>query len=100
VCKRDHSCDAIVVGGWSGPDGAAPDAARFSLRGDEIAYVAGMDTAGRHAELADAIADWLSGRIAEEVAFDRYHRGRDEHVLADWTACTSLAHDLSQLADA
>ncbi|HXY17744.1 MAG TPA: hypothetical protein VEH79_06220 [Gaiellaceae bacterium] len=26
------------VAGWRGPDGAAPDAAEFSLRGDELAY--------------------------------------------------------------
>jgi flavin-dependent dehydrogenase len=27
------------VSGWLGPDGAAPDGAEFSLRGDELAYV-------------------------------------------------------------
>jgi len=36
----------------------------------------------------------------EEQAFSRYHRDRDEHVLADWAECTSLARDLSQLAAA
>ncbi len=189
----EHHVEALrtlyyrYVSGWSDPGGAAPDAAEFSLRGDEIAYVfpsdaglacvgisapsadfaafraapdaeldrrlrahpglagrwadatpagraaggppepswmrapagpgwalvgdaavhqdpwtgAGMDTAGRHAVLAaDAIADWLGGRVTEAEAFGRDHRDRDEHVLADWTECTSLARDLSQLADA
>ena len=60
---------------------------------------AGMDTAGRHAVLAaDAIADWLGGVAPEEEAFARYRRARDEHVLADWQECTTLARDLSQLA--
>ena len=59
---------------------------------------AGMDTAGRHAVMAaDAVADWLSGHATEEDVLRRYHRDRDEHVLADWTECTSLARDLSQL---
>ena len=62
---------------------------------------AGMDTAGRHAVIAaDAVADWLSGGATEEDALGRYHRDRDKHVLADWTECTSLARDLSQLAAA
>jgi flavin-dependent dehydrogenase len=62
---------------------------------------AGMDTAGRHAVMAaDAVADWLSGHATEEDVVRRYHRDRDEHVLADWTECTSLARDLSQLAAA
>jgi len=60
-----------------------------------------MDTAGRHAVMAaEAIADWLRGRVSEEEAQARYHERRDAHVLADWTECTSLARDLSQLATA
>jgi flavin-dependent dehydrogenase len=60
---------------------------------------AGMDTAGRHAVMAaEAIADWLSGRASEGEALARYRTERDEHVLADWAECTSLARDLSQLA--
>jgi hypothetical protein len=44
--------------------------------------------------------DWLSGGATEEDALGRYHRDRDEDVLADWTQCTSLARDISQLAAA
>lgn len=32
------------VGGWRGPDGAAPDGAEFSLRRDELAYVFPSDS--------------------------------------------------------
>jgi len=42
----------------------------------------------------------LAGRASEEEAQARYHERRDAHVLADWTECTSLARDLSQLATA
>jgi len=71
------------VAGWRGPDGESP----------------GTDTAGRHAvPAAEAIADWLSGRGDGGEAFTRYYGDRDEHVLADWTECTSVARDLSQLA--
>lgn len=174
------------MSGWRGPDGSPPDAAEFSLNGDEIAYVfpsdaglacigvsaprrdfdafragpdnelgrrigahpglaarwadaapagraaggppeaswirtpvgprwvlvgdaavhqdpwtgAGMDTAGVHAVLAaDAIAAWLCDGVPEADALARYHRERDEHVLADWEECTTLARDLSQLAE-
>jgi flavin-dependent dehydrogenase len=61
---------------------------------------AGMDTAGQHAVLAaDAIAGSLNGGVPEEGAFAAYHRARDAHVLADWEECTTLARDLSQLAE-
>ncbi len=191
AAAAEHEVEALrtlyyrYVSGWCGPDGEPPDAAEFSLNGDEIAYVfpsdaglacigvsaprddfgafraapdaelgrrieahpglaarwanaapagraaggppepswmrtptgpgwllvgdaavhqdpwtgAGMDTAGRHAVLAaEAIADWLGGIVTEEEALARYRRARDEHVLADWRECTTLARDLSQLA--
>jgi flavin-dependent dehydrogenase len=60
---------------------------------------AGVDPPGRHADLAaGAIADWLGGVMPEEEALARYRRARDDHVLADWQECTTLARDLSQLA--
>ena len=84
----------------------APAGPGWALVGDAAVHQdpwtgAGMDTAGRHAVLAaDAIADWLGGRVTEAEAFGRYRRDRDEHVLADWPECTTLARDLSQLAAA
>ena len=173
------------VSGWRGPDGGSPDAAEFSLRGDELAYVfpsdsgltcvavsankaefaafraaprqelarglrlhprlndrlersepvgraaggppeanwvrhpcgpgwalvgdaalhqdpwtgLGMDMASTHATfLADSVVEWLSGRIAEADAFDRYHRARDDHGLEAFGETVGLAPDLSALA--
>ena len=84
----------------------APAGPGWALVGDAAVHQdpwtgAGMDTAGRHAVMAaEAISDWLGGRASEEEAQARYHERRDAHVLTDWTECTSLARDLSQLATA
>ena len=174
------------VSGWRGPDGESPDAAEFSLNGDEMAYVfpsddglaciglsahrdafaafrsapdreldsrlrahagfaarldaaevvgraaggppeanwvrtpfgpgwaligdaglhqdpwtgEGMDNAATSAVyLAEAIAEWLAGQASEADALARFHARRDEHLLAGFEECTSLARDLSQLAE-
>jgi flavin-dependent dehydrogenase len=84
----------------------APAGPGWALVGDAAVHQdpwtgAGMDTAGQHAVMAaEAIADWLGGRASEEEAQARYRERRDAHVLTDWTECTSLARDLSQLATA
>jgi hypothetical protein len=41
----------------------------------------------------------MRGGVSEQDTFAAYHRDRDEHVLADWGECTTLARDLSQLAE-
>jgi flavin-dependent dehydrogenase len=61
----------------------------------------GMDNAGVHATfLAAAIDDWLSVRVPEREALDRYHAQRDEHALADFRETVDLGRDLRQLASA
>jgi flavin-dependent dehydrogenase len=189
----EHEAEALrtlyyrYVSGWRGPGGEQPDAAEFSLNGDEIAYVfpseagltciglsapaadfaafragpdaelgrrlrahpglagrwaaavpagrpaggppepswirapagpgwvlvgdaavhrdpwtgEGMDSAAQHAVMAaEAVAEWLSGRVPEPEALARYSERRDAHAVASWSECTALARDLSQLATA
>jgi len=59
----------------------------------------GMDNAGMHATfLADAIADWLSGRSEEATAFAAYRERRDEHALGGFDFTANLGRDLRALA--
>ncbi len=175
------------VSGWRGPDGVSPDAAEFSLNGDEMAYVfpcddgvacvgvsahrdafsafrsapdreldsrlrahagfaarlgaaetvgraaggppeanwvrtpfgpgwaligdaglhqdpwtgEGMDNAATSAVyLAEAITAWLAGHVSQADALAGFQTRRDEQLLDGFEECTSLARDLSQLADA
>ena len=91
---RDHHYDAIVVGGRAAGSTAA------AILG-ELGQGVLLAERGRHAVMAaEAIAAWLSGRATEEEALANYRAERDEHVLADWSECTSLARDLSRLAAA
>ncbi len=69
------------VSGWRGPDGAAPDAAEFSLRGDELAYAfpcdAGLTCVAVSANQAEFVAfragplDELIRRLHAHPQFDR-----------------------------
>ena len=58
----------------------------------------GMDNAAVSAvHAAEAVVDWLAGRMTEDEAMTRYRERRDERVLGRFDECTSLAADLSVL---
>ncbi len=58
----------------------------------------GMDFAGIHAAfLADAIDDWLSGRVDETTAMATFHRRRNEHGLPLFEETQRLGRDLRQM---
>ena len=52
----------------------------------------------RHGDVRRS-AEWLAGQASEADALGRFHTRRDAHLLAGFEECTSLARDLSQLAD-
>lgn len=58
------------VRGWQGPDGAPPDAAEFSLRGDELAYVFPSDSGLTCVAVSANKAEFAAFRAAprEELA--------------------------------
>ena len=58
----------------------------------------GMDFAGIHAAfLADAIDEWLSGKVDESTALATYHRRRNEHGLPFFDETQRLGRDLRQM---
>jgi hypothetical protein len=49
---------------------------------------------------ADAVVDWLGGRVTEDEALGRYRKLRDDHALAPFEETVTFARDLSSLGAA
>ena len=61
----------------------------------------GMDNAGVHATfLAEAVDDWLSGRVPESTSFARYGLRLNEHAMAGFDFTAELGRDLSRMSEA
>ena len=88
VERTDEGCRALYyqyVEGWHGPEGEAPDAAEFSLNGDQIAYVFPSDAGQTCVALSVNLADYAVLRSDLNSTYRAHlasHEGLSERCAA------------------
>jgi menaquinone-9 beta-reductase len=91
--RTDAGCRALYyqyVEGWRGPAGEAPDAAEFSLNGDEIAYVFPSDSGQTCVALSVNLADYAVLRSDLNATY-RAHIATHEGLRERFAASTPVS---------